>query len=292
MLPTSLSPQLCTLVPDVPDGAEWLHEIKYDGWRLLARKDGSDVRLYTRGGVEWSARLPKLADAVRQLPVRSAWLDGEIVHLDAKGYPQFERVMPCVRTSNEAAIFYHVWDLPWLDGRSLTDQPLLERKAVLSEICEQSSGRIRFTSHVVGQGPAFFRAVDTHDLEGIVAKRAASRYHAGQRTRDWLKVKCWRTYNLLVGGVERDGEGRLSALLVGSPEGGRLRYEGRVEFGLHRVRQVWDAKPPAVACPFREKLRDDRRTWLEPRFAIEVRALPRSGSGGLRHATAVGKSAP
>ena len=290
MLPRSLAPQLCTLVSDVADGDDWLHEIKYDGWRLLARKDGDSVRLFTRGGVEWSARLPKITAAIRQLPVRNAWFDGELVFLDEYGYPHFERVLSCVRASNEADLFYHVWDLPWRNSRALVDRPLLERKHALAKVLSDTPRRVRFTSHVVGQGAAFFRAADDHNLEGIVSKRVASHYHAGQRTRDWLKVKCWRTYELLVGGVERDEDGRLAALLVGSPDGDRLRYEGRVEFGLSRVRVAWLRGGGAKESPFRDGPTARGRVWLDPKIAITVRALPRSAGNRLRHAVALSVS--
>jgi bifunctional non-homologous end joining protein LigD len=288
MLPHSLAPQLCTLVADVADGDDWLHEIKYDGWRLLARKDGDNARLFTRGGVEWSARLPKLTAAIRQLRVRNAWLDGELVYLDERGYPRFERVLSCVRSSNDGALYFQVWDLMWRNGRSLTDRPQLERKQALSDVLVDVSQRVRFTSHVVGDGAEFFRAADSLNVEGIVSKRVDSRYHAGRRTRDWLKVKCWRQYRLMVGGLERDDNGHLSALLVGSPDGDRLRYEGRVEFGLHRVRGMWLDGKGASESPFRDGPSARGRVWLDPNVAITVRALPRATGERLRHAVLMG----
>ena len=130
--------------------------------------------------------------------------------------------------------------------------------------------RIRFTEHVAGQGAAFFRAADAHDLEGIVSKRATSRYRAGGRTRDWLKVKCWRTYELVIGGIERDDDGRVEALLVGSPDGDALRYEGRVEFGLHRARIHGATGQEIAQSPFKNGPSPWRRTWLDPKLGITV----------------------
>src|SRR4029079_178813 len=129
-------------------------------------------------------------------------------------YPRFDLLHRAIRSRDEARLYLQVWDAPWLKNRSLGDRPLLERKDSLEQALANAPTRIRLTKHVVGQGPAFFRAADQHDLEGIVSKRAMSRYHAGERTRDWLKVKCWRTHHFVVGGVERDDEGRLAALLV------------------------------------------------------------------------------
>jgi bifunctional non-homologous end joining protein LigD len=294
VLPSSLAPQLCTLVSgvaEVPSGDEWLHEIKYDGWRLLARKDGDKVGLFTRGGIEWSARLPTLTAAIRRLSVRNAWLDGELVYLDERGYPRFEKVLSCVRASDERSLYFQVWDLPWRNGRSLMDRRLIERKRALATVISDQLGRIRLTRHVVGQGAAFFQAADAHNIEGIVSKRADSRYHPGQRTRDWLKVKCWRQYRLVIGGIERDDEGRLAALLVGSRDGDRLRYEGRVEFGLHRlnrVRAAWLDARGAADSPFRDGPSASGRMWLDANVPITVRALPRAAGEPLRHAVAIG----
>src|SRR4051812_8939098 len=151
-LPRTLDPQLCTLVPEAPSGDSWLHEIKYDGWRLLARKHDKDVRLYTRGGVEWSQGLPALKRAIASLPVREAWLDGEIVHLDHEGLPDFEAVQRDMRARDETRLFYHVWDVPWLDTENLCGIPLLERKQRLRELITQEPSRVRYTPHVVGDG--------------------------------------------------------------------------------------------------------------------------------------------
>ena len=108
-IPVLIAPQLCTLVECPPSGADWLHEIKYDGWRLLARKHGDDLRLYTRGGIEWSERVPRLVDAIRSLNVASAWLDGEIVHLDDAGFPDFERLQHDIRTGDERGLVFQVF---------------------------------------------------------------------------------------------------------------------------------------------------------------------------------------
>src|SRR3982750_248620 len=122
-LPRTLDPQLCTLAAEPPSGDGWIHELKYDGWRLVARKDGDDVRLWTRGGVEWSRRLPAISAAIRDLPVRNAWLDGEVVHLDANGFPDFEALQRDMRSGRREWLYYHVWDLPWLNGKDLSRLP-------------------------------------------------------------------------------------------------------------------------------------------------------------------------
>jgi bifunctional non-homologous end joining protein LigD len=287
-IPALLEPQLCTLVEQPPSGADWLHEIKYDGWRLLARKQGDDVRLYTRGGVEWSERLPHLVAAIRGLSVSSAWLDGEIVHLDDSGLPDFEQLQRDMRARAEQRLVYHVFDLPWLIGEDLTRRRLLDRKAMLAETIKAAGSQIRFTDHIVGGGADVLSRADALDLEGIVSKRIDSAYYPGVRSRDWQKAKCWRTLTVTVGGVLFDAEGHIEGLLAGTPTDDGLRFDGLVEFGLGRVgdlrKLILDlatTDPPFIG----EWKASARRFWLRPEVQIEIRALPRRPGRMLRHGT-------
>jgi bifunctional non-homologous end joining protein LigD len=286
--PTTLDPQLCTSASTAPAGAEWLHEVKYDGWRLLARKHGRDVRLYTRGGVEWSERLPNLAAAVRSLNVYDVWMDGEIVYLDDQGFPDFVALQHAMRARAERRLVYQVFDMPWLNGESLARATVLERKARLRELVTDATPCIRFVEHIVGNGPAVFEQASALDLEGIVSKRIASRYHAGERTRDWLKVKSWRTRSVVIGGVQFDVDGRLEAVLIGTPDNGGLKYEGRVELGMLGKLRDRMASLGSQDCPFLgEWNASERRIWLRPEIRVEVRALPQRAGAVLRHATIV-----
>jgi bifunctional non-homologous end joining protein LigD len=285
-IPRELAPQICTIAEGAPDGDAWLNEIKYDGWRLMSRKDGTDVRLISREGVDFTAQLPAIAAEIAALPVRNAWLDGELVYLNESSYPDFGHIMGSVRASDERRLFYQVFDMPWYDGRSLQKMELLERKFLLGELLEPRENKLRFVDHILGRGREVFAGADDLNLEGIVSKRADSPYRAGVRSRDWLKVKCWRTHAFVVGGVERDADDRVTALLVGSPDGAGLRYEGRVEFGLGRVSSIWETATPIDTCPFGE-MTTRRRTWFEPRSIVEFRALPRAAGAPLRHATAL-----
>ena len=290
VIPAPLEPQLCTLVEQPPVGDDWLHEIKYDGWRLLARKQGSDVRLYTRGGVEWSQRLPRLVEAVRGLAVDSAWLDGEIVRLDDDRFPDFEQLQRDMRARAERNLFYQVFDLPWLHGEDLTRWPLLDRKTRLRETISNSEQRIRFTDHLVGNGADVFARADALDLGGIVSKRIEGTYLPGVRSRDWQKAKCWRTLTVVIGGVAFDKGGHFEGLLAGTPTDGGLRYEGLVEFGLSRLgdlRQLCFELATTEQPFIGEWKPSDRRFWLRPEVGIEIRALPRRPGRFLRHATAL-----
>jgi ATP-dependent DNA ligase len=132
-----------------------------------------------------------------------------------------------------------------------------------------------------------FDGANDMDLEGIVSKRVDSPYRIGRRSRDWMKVKCWRTHAFVVGGIDRDENDRVEALLVGSLDGVRLRYEGRVEFGLSRVASIWENVEPAASSPFIDASSSRGRIWLEPRAIVALRALPRIPGRPLRHATAL-----
>src|SRR3954468_19352592 len=134
--PVSLEPQLCTIAESAQDGDAWIHEIKYDGWRLLARKSGADVTLFTREGVDLTAQLPKIAAEISGLSVRDAWFDGELVYFDEQSLPDFDSLMGRVRAGNEYRLAYQVFDMPWYDGRNLAKLPLVERKFLLGELLE------------------------------------------------------------------------------------------------------------------------------------------------------------
>jgi bifunctional non-homologous end joining protein LigD len=288
VIPALLEPQLCTLVEQPPSGADWLHEIKYDGWRLLARKQGDDVRLYTRGGIEWSERLPRLVEAIRGLGASSAWLDGEIVHLDDAGFPDFEQLQRDMRARAERRLVYHVFDLLWLDGEDLMRKRLLDRKARLRDPISGAASQIRFTDHIVGNGADVFTQADALELEGVVSKRVESVYYPGVRSRDWQKAKCWRTLTVVIGGVLFDAEGHIEGLLAGTSTNDGLRFEGLVEFGLGRIGDLRELllKLAATDSPFIGEWKPNpRRFWLRPEAMIEIRALPRRPGRMLRHAT-------
>ena len=274
----------------MPPGDTWLHEIKYDGWRLTARTDHSPVALYTRGGVEWSKRIPAIARALTTLRVGVSWLDGELVYLRGDGRPDFAALHDSINGGDQRGLYYHIWDVPWLDGNDLTRAPLVERKERLRELLRNSHPRLRYTDHIVGSGAEVFSAVEAQDLEGIVSKRCASRYRPGERSRDWRKIKVWRRETVTLGGLEWDAEGRLAALLVGTPHGRELRYDGRVEFGLGRLNLLGEGLVKLVAdrAPFAGEWKGSHRQWLRPEVQVEIQALPRRDGETLRHATLIG----
>ena len=204
-LPRIIAPQLLTAAPAPPEGERWLHEVKYDGYRLLCRIDGGRAALITRGGHDWTPKLRRIAEAVEALGIERAYLDGEAVALDAAGMPDFTALHAAMRGGRSAPrLAYQVFDVLHA-GRSLLDVELIERKEILRALIGGRCEVVRFCDHLLGDGPALHRHAHAAGLEGIVSKRVSSRYRPGIRSRDWLKVKCWHPYRFTVTAVLADG---------------------------------------------------------------------------------------
>lgn len=215
-LPAFIAPQAATLVGQVPPGEEWLHEIKYDGYRMVCRIDseGSGVRFYSRKGYDFSDRLKALSRAVARLPLGRGWLDGEIVVLTPEGKSDFHALQNAFRNGSDHGISYLVFDLMNYEGYDLRSAPLSERKALLAQLIPELEG-VRYVDHVVGQGEEFYRLACGRQLEGVLSKRLDSGYQS-QRTRSWLKVKCDQRQEFVVGGYTESGAGRpFGSLLAG-----------------------------------------------------------------------------
>ncbi len=289
-----LQPQLATVASQAPDGAEWLHEIKYDGYRLHARIEDGEVRLITRGGLDWTAKFPALATRLGQLPLDSALIDGELVHLEPGGTTSFSSLQDAISGGKTDTLNFFAFDLLYLDGWDLTGATLEERKAALSGIISpQSQGMLRYSDHQIDHGPAFFAQACNYKLEGIVSKRRTEPYRAG-RGRSWLKVKCRNREEFVVVGFT-DPEGSregFGALLVGynDPQG-KLRYAGRVGTGfnttqllaLHRQLQSLAQPNPTVALP--KGISRKGVHWIEPRLVTEVEFADWTADAILRQAS-------
>jgi bifunctional non-homologous end joining protein LigD len=228
-------PQLATLVKAPPAGDAWLHEIKFDGYRMGCAIARGDVRLTSRNGQDYTAAFPELVADARSLGVASALLDGEAVVLLESGRASFQALQQALSgTGSRAGLVYMAFDLLEIDGESLIAQPLEVRKARLQAlIAPRQAHRIRFSDHVVGHGDAFFEQATKLGVEGIVSKRRDSVYQPGRRA-GWLKIKCQRQQPFVIGGyTDQEGTlGGLGALLVGHYEQGRLAFAGRVGTGF------------------------------------------------------------
>ncbi|MGH6781123.1 MAG: non-homologous end-joining DNA ligase, partial [Sphingomonadaceae bacterium] len=230
-LPAFRPVQLATPVDHVPTGDRWLHELKYDGYRLLLAVGGGRTRAYTRSGLDWSDRfVPLLADAAA-LDVRSALIDGEAVVLDEEGRSSFQALQAALKQGG-ADIHFFAFDLLELDGEDFTDRPLNERKARLAGLIGKGRGLVRYSDHIVGRGEELFERFCKAGLEGVVSKRADSGY-AGARSGSWVKTKCLRRQEFIILGWTSSDKARgFRSLLLGLHEGGALRYAGKVGTGF------------------------------------------------------------
>ena len=280
----------------------WLFEIKYDGVRVLAARDGAGVELYGRAGQVFTGRYPEVVTALRALPLERFVLDGEVVALDEQGRPSFQRLQNRMHLTRPAdierarstvpvsAVFF---DALALDGHDLRDAPLGERKACLA-LAVPARGIIRYGDHVEARGEAFYEAAAAQRLEGILAKRLDSRY-VGGRTREWLKIKCHLRQEFVVGGwTDPQGtRGWFGALHLGVYEAGRLVYVGRVGTGFDEamLRDLASRLTPLArtTSPFAVGTPTGRgHHWVEPRLVAEVRFTEWTQEGGIRHPAFLG----
>ena len=294
--PASVPLSLATLVEEPPEGDGWLHEIKYDGYRIAARVDRSGVRLFSRNGLDWTARFSEVAEALEALATDGAWLDGEVVVLDARGVSDFGRLQRFVKEGQPGDLTYIAFDLLFEDGEDLRALPLVERKRRLEQLLRRGGqavhGVVRYGDHIEGLGGDVFAEACLQGLEGVVSKRAGDTY-AGRRTRSWVKSKCGRRQEFVVGGfTDPSGTRRgFGALLLGAYDGeGALRYAGRAGSGfddatltrLHaRLKKLERRTPPFADPPKGAETRGVH--WTSPKLVAEVAFTEWTSEGQLRH---------
>ena len=295
-LPTEQSPQLATLADDPPEEGDWLSELKFDGYRLLAFKEGSTVRLLTRNGHDWTARLPTIARAVARLDVKSALLDGELVALREDGVSSFALLQQALSDGVDKRLLFYVFDLLHLNGWDLRGSALRDRKQALAALSDWQ-GTLRYSDHFEGQTAAMRRQACGMGLEGIICKQADAPYRAG-RSKAWLKVKCKGREEFIVLGFTPPAGSRtgIGALHVGyrDPEG-NLQYVGGVGTGfsereLAALRRRLDklAADPPERMVYAGERPDTSIVWVRPELVVEVQFVGWSGSGRIRHATYLG----
>ena len=292
-LPAFVSPQLSTLVEAPPEGDDWLHEIKYDGYRAIAAVGGSKAVVYTRKGLDWTDRFRPVVRPLADLPCGSALLDGEIAVNDKDGHTDFGALQDALGEGGRG-IGYYLFDLLVLDGEDLRRRPLAERKARLAELLKDQprSGPLFYSDHVVGGGSEMFKRAAELKLEGIVSKRAASAYVSG-RTRNWLKIKTAMGQEFVVVGWQpSEVAGRpFSSLLLAVREGDRLTYAGRVGsgFGEAQLDELWPelekraVKTAPVDNVPRNILRGTR--FVRPELVVEIAFRGWSDDGIVRQAS-------
>jgi bifunctional non-homologous end joining protein LigD len=302
-LPRWIEPQLSKLAPTAPTGAQWVHEIKFDGYRMAARIDNGDVRLLTRSGLDWTAKYSATAAAFAKLKVKTAYIDGELCGVRPDGVTSFE-IMQQASDSGDVHLTYFAFDLLELNGENVARLPLGERKKRLADLLKKPPAGIVYSDHEGGDGEVFRRAACEHRLEGIVSKRIDRPYLPGDRGA-WVKSKCLnRAEFVIVGWSDPEGSRPLiGALLLGYYEpDGQLLYAGRVGTGMpvktlrmlhERFRPLAVTKMPLSAPPPRDQrfggpLALSKVHWIRPELVAEITYLSWSDDGLLRHTVFVG----
>jgi DNA ligase D-like protein (predicted ligase) len=301
--PKWIKPQLCKLAAKAPSGPLWVHEIKFDGYRIAARIGHGAVQLLTRSGLDWTAKYPATAAALAKLKVKSAYLDGELCGVRPDGVTSFA-LMQQASDRGGAGLVYFAFDLLELDGEDLAALPLLDRKTRLAALLEKPPDGIAFSAHETCDGEAFRRAACRHGLEGVVSKRIDRRCLPADCSA-WIKSKCLnRQEFVIVGWSDPEGSRPFlgSLLLAYHDDDGRLVYAGRVGTGmsqktlalLHRrlaplgVHDMPLAVPPPRETRFGGRLALSKVHWVRPELVAEITYLNWAEDGLLRHTVFVG----
>lgn len=296
-LPLSLTPQLATLVDDIPPGDDWLYEIKFDGYRIVTRIDGDDVRCFTRNGHDWSHRLPTLVKAIRALGIGWGWLDGEIVVAGPKGTPDFQLLQNAFDAQRTQDIQYYVFDLPFHDGDDLRERPLVERRERLQQLLAgHTGGAVQFSASFDADPRELLASAKDAGLEGLIGKRASATYHS-RRSADWVKLKLGQRQEFVICGFTdpKGSRAGIGALLLGVHDAeGHLRYAGNVGTGFDdktlvalrkQLDEIETTTSPYTDGPTRVgTVKLVKPHWVKPKLIAEVAFAEWTKSGHVRQA--------
>lgn len=282
--------QLATLVDSVPTGSRWLHEVKYDGYRVLIAVAGTKVKIYSRSGLDWTDKFPGVTEAAATLNLGSALIDGEVVAF-RDGKPSFSALQDAIANGGDMTLF--AFDLLELDGQDIAGLPNIQRKERLRPLVEGVDARLQFAEHILGSGEQLFETMCREGYEGVVSKLADAPYR-GQRSRNWLKVKCTRRQEfVIVGWTPSDKARGFRSLLLGlnGPDG--FTYAGKVGTGFDTGMMMdlsaklarLERKTPTVEAP-RAAVRGAH--WVTPKLVAEIAYTETTPDGVLRHPSFLG----
>ena len=293
-LPEVLKPELATLVEKAP-GGEWSYEIKFDGYRIMARIDHDEVKLFTRNGHDWTHKLPRQAEALAALGLESAWLDGEMVVADEQGVPDFQALQNAFDSGRSGNIVYYLFDMPYLNGVDLREVPVEERRVALSTVLNPNQDPLlRFSDAFSEEPDALLNSACQMQMEGLIGKRLGSPY-VSRRSSDWIKLKCKHRQEFVVVGFTdpKGSRNAFGALLLGlhDRDSGELRYAGKVGTGFNEttLKRIYEQLKPlqskkiSVVNPpsgFDAK----GVHWLKPTLLAEVAFAEMTKEGSVRHA--------
>lgn len=288
-----VEPALATREETAPDGDNWIHEIKYDGYRLLASCSGEAVRLYTRNGLDWTARFQTIADALAKLKLKDIMLDGEVAVAQANGRTDFSSLQRSLESGVAKGVSYFAFDILFEGAKDLRKLPLLERRARLESALARAKAPILVSPHFEGNGPAVLEAFREQGLEGVISKKADSRYIGG-RTKNWLKIKLINEQEFVIVGYQQSLKGRaFASLILADHANGELVYRGNVGTGFNektltalsaQLEELARAKP-ALKVP-REAMKGAK--WVEPKLVAQVKYGELTPDGLVRHSVFLG----
>ncbi len=297
-LPAALVPQLATLVDHIPAGDDWQYEIKFDGYRLLTRIDGTSVRCFTRNGHDWSEKLPALVRSIGALKLAPCWLDGELVALNAHAVPDFQALQNAVDSGQTRALTYFVFDIPFHDGVDLRHEPLSARRTLLRRVVSKGkpATSVRFSEAFAGDPASLLSSAREAGLEGLIGKRLNSTYRSA-RSPDWVKLKTGHRQEFVTGGYTdpKGSRAGIGSLLLGVHDAdGALRYAGSVGSGFDertlasirlRLEALSISCSPFTDAPAKAEARKDSEPhWVRPVLLAEVSFAQWTHTGRLRHA--------
>jgi bifunctional non-homologous end joining protein LigD len=284
-MPRFIAPSLATLRDQVPSGNQWLHEIKFDGYRLQLRKRENDIRFYTRRGYDWTQSFSSLIQSAWYLPATHLILDGEVIVPAKSGHSDFSSLAEDLGAGRSDRFVYFVFDILHINGISLRDCALVDRKSVLIELLRRQSGQIRFSEHLQGGGESLFKRACHLELEGLVSKRKDAKYRSG-RTADWSKQTCRQRETFVVAGIAFN-RGKFDGLYLSRRENGELLYAGKVENGFDKTaeREIRERaeRLKTSTQPLSKKIKKPKATWLKPKLLVDVEYRALTGTGKLRH---------
>ena len=291
-MPNFVAPQLATLVKSPPAEDGWLHELKFDGYRMLCHLARGKVRFWSRNKIDWTSKFPGVAKAIKSVKATNAIIDGEIVMVDSRGRTSFQKLQQSMGKGGEGFI-YEVFDLIYLDGFDLTRVPLVDRKRLLKKLIDSAgkTNTLRYSDHHEGNGALFFKQACEYGLEGIISKLADAPYESA-RSRTWVKVKCSKRQEFVIAGYTPSSKGLpgFGSLILGVYEKGNLVYAGRVGTGFSlkqraeigkKLDKIARPTPAFAVKPKAPGLSEAR--WTEPKLVAEVEFTEWTSDGSIRH---------
>jgi bifunctional non-homologous end joining protein LigD len=273
---------------DTPfSSAEWIYEMKWDGYRAIAEVNKNGIRLYSRNGNSFNASYPVVVDALEQLGI-NAVLDGEVIVVDEDGRSNFQKLQ-YYKTDSDQPMEYRVFDVLEINGKDTKELPLTDRKELLKKLLPKNNV-VKYSDHVFEKGEEFFEAAQKMDLEGIIAKKADSFYHPGTRTSEWLKIKHHKTQEAVIAGFTEPGGSRkhFGALILGIWDGDELKYVGHTGSGFDTkgLKEMEKLLKPRIRknSPFKEAVKTNMpATWVKPELVCEIKYTEWTRDGSLRH---------